>query len=262
MPLRPCLCHPYCFHNAPWEYSTHLSKTQLKCHLLYKGHHPHLPSAKLVTFFWAATSYVSLCNSIYCPVNIACTNLSSIHARDYLKLQLFPASASVFPVTNKVLHTYQRFLHASWMNERMHNSLQGINKIKPLQLKFFIWGSYFQGKNPPPSPLSARGTKVACRLGRDWTGGREANTASLFPFLNPLSSGTKRWLPISQGDKESAFTSVSLEENRNRAISHRSKGAPLLSQWVSSRMSGKHLMNLGINLFFILKRMRYLQMTN
>ena len=144
----------------------------------------------------------------------------------------------------------------------MHNSLQGINKIKPLKLKIFIWGSYFQGKNPPPSPLWARGTKVACRLGRDWTGGREANTASPFPLLNPLSSGTKRRLPISQGDKESAFTSVSLEENRNRAISHRSKGAPLLSQWVSSRMSGKHLMNLGINLFFILKRMRYLQTTN
>ena len=266
MSLRLFLCRPYCFqcpfHLAPWEYSTLLSKTQLKCHLLCKGHHPQLPLAKLVTLFCAPTSYVSLGNSIYCPVNIACTNLSSIRAKDYLKLQLFPASASVFPVTNKVLHTYQRFLHASWMNERVHNSLQRINKIKPLQLNIFIWGSYFHGKKPPPSPLSAQETKVACRMSRHWAGGREANTASPFPFLNPLSSGTKRWFPISQGDKDSAFTSVSLEENRNRAISHRSTGAPLLSQWVSSRMSGKHLMNLGINLFFILKRMHYLQTTN
>ena len=158
MSLRLFLCRPYCFqcpfHLAPWEYSTLLSKTQLKCHLLCKGHHPQLPLAKLVTLFCAPTSYVSLGNSIYCPVNIACTNLSSIRAKDYLKLQLFPASASVFPVTNKVLHTYQRFLHASWMNERVHNSLQRINKIKPLQLNIFIWGSYFHGKKPPPSPLS------------------------------------------------------------------------------------------------------------
>ena len=62
---RLCLCPPYCFqcpfHPAPWEYSTHLSKTQLKRHLLCNGRHPHLPLAKLVILFGAATSYVSLC---------------------------------------------------------------------------------------------------------------------------------------------------------------------------------------------------------
>ena len=153
-------------------------KTQLKCHLLYKDHCPHLPLAKLVTLFCAATSYTSLCNSTYCSINIACMYLSPLRARDYLKLQLFPVSVSVFPVTNKALRTYQRFLHASWMNECMHNSLQGINKMKPLQFKIFIWGSYFHGENPPPL-LSPQRTKVTCRLSIHWTGERVRSKYSI-----------------------------------------------------------------------------------
>lgn len=199
-------------------------------------------------------------NSIYCPVNMACTNLSSIGARDYLKLQPFPASASVFPVTNKVLHTYQRFLHASWMNEHMHNSLQGINKIKPLQLNIFIWGSYFHGKNPPPSPLSAQGTKVAS----DWVDTEQEEEKQIqhhrFHFWTLFLQAQKDGYQFPRVIKRALFQCH--WKRTETAISHRSKGAPLLSQWVSSRMSGKHLMNLGINLFFILKRMHYLQTTN